>query len=113
MLKLIPALKAWGTPEFESVLKALLNNIDPALLPLQAGLSQSSHVSDGDISILILNISQTADAIIARTGVFYAGVIMGSCCTDDPTPLCEQTEYCELQFTISKGSAETTITLLT
>lgn len=106
------ALKAWGTPEFETVLKDDIQNIDAELLPLQDGLSQTSYVVDGDISVMILNVTETEHEIHAKTGVFYAGVIAGSCCADDPTPVCEQTEYCEMQFDINKVSAESTVTVL-
>ena len=45
-------------------------------------------------------------------GIFYAGIIVGSCCDSDPTPVCEQTEYCEVQFNINKLTAEATVALL-
>jgi len=112
MIKLPDALKAWGTPDFESVLKAEIRNIDAELLPLQEGLSQSSYVSDADISVVILKVSETFALIRAKTGIFYAGIIAGSCCADDPTPVGEQTEYCEVQFDIDKKTAEATVTLL-
>lgn len=112
MIKLVNALAAWGTPDFASVLKAEIQAIDPVLLPLQDGLSLSSYVSGADISAVILNVTETSDAIRAKTGIFYAGIIAGSCCADDPTPICEQTEYCELQFDINKTTAETSVSLL-
>lgn len=112
MIKLTNALKAWKTPDFERILKDEIQNIDVALLPLQEGLSLSSYVSGSDISTVILNVTETPDVIRAKTGIFYAGINAGSCCADDPTPVCEQTEYCEVQFDIDKKSAETTATLL-
>jgi len=112
VIKLVDALAAWGTPDFENALKHEIHKIDTELLPLQEGLSQSSHVSDGDISVVILNVTETAKVIRAKTGIIYAGIIAGSCCEDDPTPLSEQTEYCEVQFDINKKTAETTATLL-
>lgn len=112
MIRLLDALKAWKTPDFERVLKDEIQKIDVALLPLQEGLSLSSYVSGSDISAVILNVTETPDVIRAKTGVFYAGINAGSCCADDPTPLCEQTEYCEVQFDIDKRTAETAVTLL-
>ena len=112
MFKLISPLHAWGTPDFEVTLKDEIQKIDPELLPLQKGLSQSSYVCDGDISVLILNVTETANDIVAKTGIFYTGIIAGSCCADDPTPVDEQVEYCELEFKINKLSAETTVSLL-
>ncbi len=112
MIKLTKALKAWGTPGFKSILKDEIKGLSPELLPLQQGLSQSSYVSDSDISVLIHNITETASNICAKTGIFYAGTIAGSCCADDPTVICEETEYCEVQFAINKITADTTIALL-
>ena len=112
MITLVDTLAAWGTPGFEDVLKADIRRIDTELLPLQEGLSRSSHVSEADISVVILHVTETANLIRAKTGIVYAGIIAGSCCEDDPTPLSEQTEYCEVQFDINKKTAETTATLL-
>lgn len=112
MIKLLNALEAWGTPDFENALKEEIHKIDTELLPLQEGLSQSSHVSEGDISVVILNVAETSNFIRAKTGIIYAGIIAGSCCADDPTPMSEQTEYCEVQFDINKMTAETTVTIL-
>ncbi len=112
MIKLNKALAVWKTPNFENVLKAEIQAMDVKLLPLQQGLSLSSYVSDAAISVLILNVTEAADVIRAKTGIFYAGINAGSCCADDPTPVCDVTEYCEAQFDINKTTAETTIHLL-
>lgn len=105
-------MKAWKTPDFESILKNEIQKLDKALLPLQEGLSLSSYVSDSNISTVILNVTETPDTIRAKTGIFYAGINSGSCCADDPTPVCEQTEYCEVQFDIDKKTAEAMVKLL-
>jgi len=112
VIKLLNALEAWGTPDFENALKGEIQQIDTGLLPLQEGLSQSSHVSEGDISVVILSVTEASNVIRAKTGIIYAGIIAGSCCADDPTPMSEQTEYCEVQFDINKMTAETTVTIL-
>lgn len=112
MIKLLNALEAWGTSDFENALKGEIQQIDTGLLPLQEGLSHSSHVSEGDISVVILGVTETSKFIRAKTGIIYAGIIAGSCCADDPTPMSEQTEYCEVQFDINKMTAETTVTIL-
>ena len=112
MIKLVHALDAWGTPDFENSLKGEIQAIDTGLLPLQKGLSLSSHVSDGDIGVVILNVTETPEVIRVKTGIIYAGIIAGSCCTDDPTPMSEQTEYCEVQFDINKVTAEAAVTIV-
>ncbi len=108
MIKLINALEAWGTPEFKHTLQEEIKKIDHKQLPLQQALSQSSYVSDTEINVLIITIFETEQDIIAKTGIYYAGVIAGSCCADDPTPVNELNEYCELVFKINKMTAETT-----
>ena len=112
MIKLAKALVAWGTLDFKQVLKDEIRNIDITLLPLRQGLLQTSHVSDGEIDAVILNVSDTENTIRIKTGIFYAGINAGSCCADDPTPVSEQTEYCEVQFDIDKNTAEATVSIL-
>jgi len=111
-MKLTHTLAAWGTSDFSDIFKAEINDIKPDQLPLQGGMSQSSYVSDSDINVMILNITDTTDEIIVKAGVFYSGIIAGSCCSDDPTPVDEQTEYCDMQFFINKLTAETSIRLI-
>jgi len=112
VIKLINALKAWGSPEFEKALKDEIQAMDAASLPLQQGLAQSSHVGNGALSPVIISIQDVRDKILVKTGIFYSGIIAGSCCADDPTPVCEQTEYCELLLEIDKVSGDTRVTLL-
>ena len=112
VIKLVKTLSAWQTPVFENVLKNEILEIDPGLLPLQQGLSQTSYVCDSEISVVILNVTEAENVIRVKTGIFYAGIIAGSCCADDPTPVNEQTEYCELRFDLDKKTAEATVTIL-
>jgi len=44
-----------------------------------------------------------------RAGVFYRGIIAGSCCIDDPTPVEPHEEYCELEFRIDRETGETEV----
>ncbi len=82
------------------------------LLPLQEGLSQGSYVSESKFSAMILGVSEEAGVIFARAGFFYTSIIAGCNCADDPSPVEEQTEYCEMQFEINKKTAEVTVKLL-
>lgn len=111
-MKLVKALDAWGSPCFEQVLKQELQGVDHAALPLQQGLAQSSMVSDSAFSVVILQVTETQATLQVKAGIFYNGIIAGSCCADDPTPVCEETEYCELQLEINKTTAQTSVTLL-
>jgi hypothetical protein len=112
MLKLAKALSAWGTPGFNQALKEEIEQLDAGQLPLQQGLARSSHVAEGKFSAIILRVSDDADFIHAKAGISYAGIIAGCSCADDPTPMSEQSEYCEVLLAIDKLTAETTVTLL-
>ena len=112
MIKLVKSVKAWGTPEFETVLKKELEQLDPDLLPLQEGMSQSSYATRNAVDVVVLNSTENANTIRVKAGIFYSGVIAGSCCADDPTPVEEQTEYCEVQLALNKDTGEATVSLL-
>ena len=108
MITLTKSVSYWGSPGFEETFKVEVGALNNEQLPLQQGLTQSSYVSDSNFNVVILNSSETTTAIHVKTGIFYAG----SCCSDDPTPMNEQAEYCEVEFDIDKSTAETIITLL-
>jgi len=112
MCQLPQSLHAWKTPGFRDVLKREIEQMDAGQLPLQQGLSFSSHVTDRHFQAMIISVSEEAGLIRAKAGIFYTGVIAGCSCADDPTPIDEQTEYCVLQFDIDRATAETTVTLL-
>lgn len=112
MIQLNKSLNVWNTPDFEGVLQQEIAQLNPAVLPLQQGLSISSDVTDRPVQAMILNLSEDADLIRVNAGIFYTGIISGCNCADDPTPVVEQEEYCVLQFCIDKQSAETTVTLV-
>ncbi|MGD8925875.1 MAG: hypothetical protein PVG20_03425 [Thioalkalispiraceae bacterium] len=111
-MKLVNSLDAWGSPSFESVLKSEIQDLDHEVLPLQQALTQSSVVSDSAFSATILKVTETQQLIQVKAGIMYSGIIAGSCCADDPTPLCEETEYCEVLLDIDKSTAQTSVTLL-
>ena len=49
--------------------------------------------------------------IRVKAGLAYNGIIAGCSCSDDPTPIDETNEYCEVLFSINKETAETTVEL--
>jgi len=112
MLKLSKALKNKHSPDYKKILKNVIQNIDPNLLPLQQGLSLSSYVGKTPFSAVILKVSEDTNTVQIKAGIFYTGIISGCSCSDDPSPTDEQNEYCDLLFTIDKLTAETRITLL-
>lgn len=112
MIRLTKSLQAWGTPNFEGALKAELEQISADLLPLQQGLVTTSHVTENAHKAMVLNVADDADTIRVKVGIFYSGMVIGCSCADDPTPINEQNEYCEVLVTIDKRAAETSIVLL-
>ena len=112
MIKLTEVLDAWGTADFENILKKEIEHMDVKQLPLQQGLSSSSYALDNNIKAIIINVTEEKNIIGVKAGVFYTGVIAGCNCADDPSPVDEQPEYCEVQIDINKITAETIIILL-
>ncbi|MCW8900010.1 MAG: hypothetical protein OQK95_05045 [Gammaproteobacteria bacterium] len=112
MIKLEKTLLAYNTAVFKDIAKEEITALDSSLLPLQQGLSLSSYVGKSPFSITLLNISDDAASIKLKAGIFYTGIIAGCSCSDDPSPVDEQNEYCDLLFTIDKSTAETTVELL-
>jgi hypothetical protein len=112
MFRLAKALNAWGTPSFEEILKEEVVQLDVGVLPLQQGLSRGSYSDGKGLSVMIIGISDEPTLIRAKAGIFYTAIIAGCSCADDPTPIDELAEYCEVQFDIDKATAETTVSLL-
>lgn len=112
MIRLPKSLNAWGTPEFKDVFSQEIAQLDATELPLQQGLTRSSHVTERPFQAMLLSASEDAGLLRVKAGIFYTGIIAGCSCADDPTPIDELNEYCVVQFDIDKTTAETTVTLL-
>jgi len=110
--RLARSVAAWDTPEFSATLKQELEQLGPAALPLQQGVTATSYALDDAISVMVIGARGEPDAIRARVGVFFAGIVAGCSCADDPTPVEAQSEYCELQVDIDRGSAHARFSLL-
>ncbi len=110
--RLPDSLAAWGTSEFEGILKRELGRLTAEVLPLQAALTHGSYASDKVSGVILLSTSESADAVIIKAGLHFTGVIAGCSCADDPTPNNETVEYCEVRIEIDRQSAGATITLL-
>ncbi len=82
------------------------------LLPLQQGLTVSSHVTGRPVQAMILSAGEEGNLIRVKAGVFYTGIIAGCSCADDPTPIAEHNEYCVVEFCIDKLSGLTTVMLV-
>jgi hypothetical protein len=112
MIQLPDSINAWGTPDFNEVLKGEVEQLDVEQLPLQKGLSSSNYALNNKIKMMIINASEVSGLIRVKAGIFYSGIIAGCSCADDPTPVDENNEYCEVQIDIDKKTAAATVTLL-
>jgi len=113
MIRFDKALLAWGTADFETLLKQEVARLGIEQLPLYQGLSISNHVTDDPITVMINRVTELENVIRVRAGILYTGMTVGCSCADDPTPDNENNEYCVVQLDIDKTTAETTIDLVT
>ncbi len=112
MLKLNLSLLAWDTDAFNAVFIKEICALDLNDLPLQEGLSHSSYANSDNLAAMVLNKKSDDNKLFIKSGLFYTGVIAGCNCADDPTPVDENIEYCEVLFSIDRQTAETTVSLL-
>ena len=105
------SLAAYGSPTFADTLKAELGELDSRCLPLQQGLRSGSVGLDNTLSFMLLSHASDAESILAKLGMFYRSIIAGCSCADDPTPLDEVNEYCEIHIRIALDTAEALISL--
>lgn len=111
------AAAAWrvapDSPHFRATLIEELQALGPihsALQPLlQRGLAQSSAVAAEPVSVHLLSYRQQDSRLFVRFGVFYAGIIAGCSCADDPAPIESLTEHCELLAILGISDGETAL----
>lgn len=112
MISLSRTAAAWGTPSFETVVKQEISGLNPDQLPLQQALRHSSYLGDGDLGVVVLDAEGRDGSIFVKIGIMFTGVDAGSCCADDPTPLNEQAEYCQLALNIDTSTGEASVFLI-
>lgn len=105
MIRLEQSLRAWGTPDFESVFKQELAQVGNHELPLRQALSVGSHVTDTPPTVTVISAVETPTTIRIHAGIFFTSIIAGCSCADDPTPLDELTEHGEVLVEIERNSA--------
>lgn len=111
-MQLAQSVQAWGSPQFETVLKQEIAQ-QAGELPLQQGLASGNYVIDVPVTVIINRIAGEGDTIRVHAGIFYQSVIGGCSCADDPTPVSEINEYCEVRLDIDKATATAAIVLMT
>ena len=111
MILLTKALKAWGTADFRNILKAEIEQLDASQLPLQQGLTTGSYAVANKPEVMIISASEGKNVVRVKAGIFFTGIIAGCSCADDPTPVDEQNEYCEVLLDIDRATGETRVIL--
>jgi hypothetical protein len=98
------SLSAWGSDAFEATLKEEIAQLGAGFLPLQEGLRTGSTSLDSRLSAMILRVTEAPHVIQVRAGIFYSSIVSGCSCSDDPTPIDENSEYCEVELEIDRES---------
>ncbi|AHK78183.1 glucosamine--fructose-6-phosphate aminotransferase [Ectothiorhodospira haloalkaliphila] len=96
------SLKAFGSEGFAQVLKEEVSGLGSGVLPLQQGLRTGSNSLDGGLEIMVLRSKEAPAILRVRIGIFYQSIVAGCACADDPTPVNENTEYCEVDVEIDR-----------
>ena len=109
VIRLPKALRAWQTPAFKAAFEQEVSALDRSSLPLQQGMIHGSHVADTEIGVMLIGTVDAGSKVQVRAGIFFSSIIAGCSCADDPTPVDQNSEYCELQFDIDKRSADTQV----
>ncbi len=112
MFQLCKGLDAWQTPAFNKVMKDEIESLDAEKLPLQQGLTHGSCAIGENFKAMIISAAEARDALRVKAGIFYKSIIAGCSCADDPTPIDEYAEYCELEFEIDRATANARVILL-
>ena len=112
MLIFKKSLHAWNTEQFKAVFIEQVTQLSLEDLPLQQALLLGSYATRDNLQVMVNSMDEQSDNISITTGIFYSSIIAGCNCSDDPTPVDLNSEYCEMLFTINKSNAETCIKIV-
>ncbi|MEW6446342.1 MAG: hypothetical protein ACOZAQ_08295 [Pseudomonadota bacterium] len=111
MLKLDSSLAALNAPDFPLILLDELNRQDALSRPLQQGLTYGSVALLDKVKLGVLERREDERAVRIRIAAYYASLITGCNCIDDPSPLSELPEYAELSVEIDRVSGAASVAL--
>ncbi len=98
MASLGNSLRAWNTDAFAATLKADILGLGAGVLPLHEAAA-GGCIDEGNIGITVLGSRDSKTEIHVNVGVFFAEVIGGCSCGDEPAA---SNAYCELRVSIDK-----------
>ena len=107
-MNLSAARDAWGTDAFAATLKRELEALPPGTLPLDRATAHGGRVSDDPVVATVVRVADAGSHLEARVGVFFAEVIAGCSCGDEPF---DQPGFCELEVRIDKATGAAAFTL--
>ena len=109
MAELHDALRAWGTEAFAPLLKRAIEGLAPGTLPLDRATAHGGRADDRAITVTVIGATDAGTHVDARVGVFFAEVIAGCSCGDEPFAV---PAYCEMAVRIEKATGAAAITLI-
>jgi len=107
-----PRTAGAASDEIEATFKAELAATPADALPLQQGMAHGS-VADGEtLSAMVIRTEVESRRIRLYAGLFFASVVAGCACHNDPTPMGNESEYVEAVFQIERPGGATRVSLL-
>lgn len=104
MVILNESLAAWQSGHFNATLKSELERLRSDVLPIAHVIGEGNRLDDSDLGIIVNEVSEDAQNIYAKVGVFFNEIV--NCCTcSGGSGMCDAA-YCELLVTLDKSSAE-------
>lgn len=110
-IQLPKTLAAWPGDDFERTFRDELANLPYGALPLHQAMSLGSQVAERPPRVILLSSKRDAAALTIRAGIFFNSVLGGCSCADDPTPMDENNEYCEMTLVIDPQDGDTRVIL--
>jgi hypothetical protein len=94
------SLRAWNTDAFAGILKSEILGLGAGVLPLHEAAAGGCIDEDG-IGVTLLGSTDSATELHVNVGVFFAEIIAGCSCGDEPST---NNAYCEMQVSIDKST---------
>ncbi|WP_410474755.1 hypothetical protein [Guyparkeria sp. TX1] len=98
--------------ELEPTFKAEIAALSPDDLPLQQGMAHGNVAKGDALSAMVISTEITPGQVRIHAGLFFASVVAGCACTNDPTPMNDEPEYCEVEFAIDRPGGAAQVRLL-
>ncbi len=109
MTKLTQTLQHWDTELFNQCLKLEIKTIESGVIPLQKATTQGGIVNESNLGITVLSHKENTNTINVHIGLFFTEIVPSCSCGDEPL---EINNYCELELSINKSTAEANFTLI-